>query len=159
MADFQSVFNNNRENYNNNKLDHFFTQRKVTEYNEHIDKNMKRNETKKVINYNFLAINLPIFKNDKNIKLEIEIWGDLGYNFKGIFSRKEGSFPHLLVKLSGDTQLFVKLDINLDNGNSLDKFINFIQIPKRYQSIPILNDKKKIIEVTDNKKTIEVNDN
>jgi len=144
MADFQSVFNNDKDNYNNNKLDHFFTQRKVTEYNEHIDKNMKRKQTKKNITYNFLAINLPILNDNKNNNLEIEIWGDLGYNFKGTFSRKEGSFPHLLVKLCGDTQLFVKLDIlDLHENKNVDKFINFIQIPKRYQTVPIVSENKE----------------
>lgn len=139
MADFNSAFDSEQGKFeNNNDIDYFFTQRKIVEYEEYIDDNMKRVKKKKSMNYNFLAINLPLISNNN---LEIEIWGDTGYNYKGCLSRSEGTFPHLLIKLSGDMQLFVKLIVM--NGNKLLRnFIKFIQIPKRYQSIPFIKEKK-----------------
>jgi hypothetical protein len=148
MADFNSVFNYENDNLINNNLDFFFTQRKIVEYKEEIDKNMKRVKSKKNITYNFLALNLPIFSNeDKNLDIKIEMWGDKGYNYKGGLNKSEGTFPHLLIKLLGDTQLFVKLVIC--NNNERKNFVNFIQIPKRYQSVPDLKVNEKKLDVND----------
>lgn len=140
MADFSSVFNHDNDNFVNNNLDYFFTQRKITEYEDQIDKNMNRTKSKKNITYNFLAINLPIYS-QYNKDINIELWGDKGYNYKGGLTKNEGTFPHLLIKLCGDTQLFVKLEIN--SNDEKQNFVDFIQIPKRYQTIPILKNTDK----------------
>lgn len=148
MADFNSAFNYENDNLINNNLDFFFTQRKIVEYKEEIDKNMKRVKSKKNITYNFLAINLPIFSNEeKNLDIKIEMWGDKGYNYKGGLNKLEGTFPHLLIKLLGDTQLFVKLVIC--NKNERRNFVNFIQIPKRYQTVPDIKVNENNLDVND----------
>ncbi len=131
MADFSSVFNHDNDNFVNNNLDYFFTQRKIIEYEDKIDKNMNRTKSKKNITYNFLAINLPIYS-QYNKDINIEIWGDKGYNYKGGLTKNEGTFPHLLIKLCGDTQLFVKLIYTFKN--EVKTYIHFIPINKRYQS-------------------------
>ena len=146
MADFSSVFNHEHDNFINNKVDYFFTQRKIVEYEDQIDKNMNRTKYKKNITYNFLAINLPIFS-EYNKSINIEIWGDKSYNYKGGLTKNEGNFPHLLIKLCGDTQLFVKLEIN--SNENKQNFINFIQIPKRYQTIPDIKNNENSLEIND----------
>jgi hypothetical protein len=134
MSDYAPF--NEKDNFTNltydNTLDYFFTQRKVQEYVEILTKNMERVKEKKTTNYNFLALNLPIGRDISSFK--IEIWGDKGYRYIGKFEKEQGSIPHLLIRLEGDTQVFVKLDLGDKNS------ISFIQIPKRYQEVP---DKKK----------------
>ncbi len=91
---------------------------------------------KKNKNYNFLAINFPlsIVKKYTGI-IEMELWGDKGYNYNGTINTKRGDLPHLLIRLSGDTQIFIKLNSNKSNDES-ETVISFIQIPKRYQISP-----------------------
>ena len=150
MADFAAAFNSDN-NYsqikNENKMDFFFTQRKIIEYEDYIDNDMTRKKKKISTNYNFLAINLPLhnINFDKNTQISIEIWGDKGYHYNGIISNNQGTFPHLLIRLNGDTQIFVKILIQyIENGKLINKnnFINFIQVPKRYQSEPDINIEK-----------------
>ena len=160
MADFAAAFNSNN-NYsqikNDNKMDFFFTQRKIVEYEDYIDSDMTRKKKKKSTNYNFLAINLPLhnINFDKNIQISIEIWGDKGYHYNGIIYNNQGTFPHLLIRLNGDTQIFIKILIQLKENDKLinkNNFINFIQVPKRYQLEPeISEDKKKEINIKDSK--------
>ena len=126
-----------------NKIDHFFTQRKVIEYYEEIDKQtLKREKNKRTVTHNFLAINFPnhqfenLNKLDSNIKIDIEIWGDENYNYKGSLENNSGKIPDLLIKLNEDKQIFVKL-IYRDNDSILKTFVNFIPVIKRYQSVPI----------------------
>lgn len=119
-------------------IDYFFTQRKISEVDELIDeKTLERKKIKKNKIYNFLAINFPHnqFKNSTNLCIDIEMWGDKNYNYKGLFKIEEGILPHLMVKLNDDTQIFVKLVYKSDN-NILKKFTIFIPILKRYQFIP-----------------------
>ena len=126
-------------NHDNN-IDYFFTQRKVVEYDEFIDeKTLERKKKKRTTMYNFLAINFPNnqFTNKKKIVIDIEIWGDVDYNYKGSLSNFEGEFPHLLLKLNGDKQLFLKLiykDMEVDSV--FKTFTVFIPILKRYQTLP-----------------------
>lgn len=149
MADFASAFN--PDNYysqikNDNQMDYFFTQRKIIEYEDYIDdKDMTRKKKKKSTNYNFLAINLPFhnLSNDNNTKISIEIWGDKGYHYNGVISNNHGTFPHLLIRLNGDTQIFVKILLQTNDNDKKNNFINFIQVPKRYQSEPTLNEENK----------------
>ena len=65
MTDFNQAFHStkNRQNFdsdNSDNFDYFFTQRKVVESYEVLDKSMVRVNKKKNTTYNFLAINIPI---------------------------------------------------------------------------------------------------
>jgi hypothetical protein len=129
----------NNENTIENTIDYFFTQRKVTEYEESIDeKTLERKKKKKNCIYNFLALNIPStqqYKHLMNLIIYVEIWGDDKFNFRGQIIKQDGDIPHLLLKLKEDKNLFVKL-IFKDNEKILKTYINFIQIIKRYQLTP-----------------------
>ena len=144
MADLVSAFDSNDHKFNNikyqNSIDHFFTQRKIIDTEEYIDKNMNRKKRKVTTNYNFLALNFPNSILKKNAELiKIEIWGDKGYNYNGTLKDNNGDIPHLLIRLKGDTEIFVKLNVIIENSNK--NFVSFIQVPKRYQVDPIIKDK------------------
>ena len=129
----------NNENNVDNTIDHFFTQRKVTEYEEIIDeKTLERKKKKHTCIYNFIAINIPTCKTQSNLIIDIEIWGDEKFNFKGIITKQEGDVPHLMLKLKEDKMLFLKL-IFRDSDKIIKTFISFIPIIKRYQLIPDIN--------------------
>ena len=117
---------------NDSSIDFFFTQRKVIETSEYLDdKTLERKKKKETITHNFLAINLPIVKDDfKNIK--IELWGDKGYNYEGEIKTLKGHCPNLLLKLNDDTEIFIKL-IYINSTNEEKIYINFINVLKRYQ--------------------------
>ena len=136
MAELNSAFNSDEYNFDkvnyNNDIDYFFTQRKTVDYEEYIDDNMKRQKRKVTTNYNYLAINLPNSLISTNTTLNIEIWGDKGYQYKGQIINNQGTCPHILIRLSGDSQIFVKLNKKEETNN----IVNFIQIPKRYQLEP-----------------------
>ena len=122
-----------------NVIDYFFTQRKITEVIDTIhEKTLERIQTKQTHLVNFLAINLPInqFKNIQNLEIDIEIWGEDKYVFKSTILKKSDEVPHIMLKLKDDKQLFVKL-IFKENSKTLRTFINFINIIKRYQQIPL----------------------
>jgi len=163
MADFASAFNpdNNYSHIkNDNQMDFFFTQRKIIEYEDYIDKDMTRKKKKISTNYNFLALNLPFnnISSDNNSQISIEIWGDKGYHYNGIISNNHGTFPHLLIRLNGDTQIFVKILLQSKNNEKTDNknnFINFIQVPKRYQLEP--DNKEEGSKSTKNDKNIKKN--
>jgi hypothetical protein len=130
--------NNINENNIDTTIDYFFTQRKVTEYEEIIEeKTLLRKKKKYNRIYNFLAINFPIlqFKNVPNLTIDIEIWGDEKFNFKGSIKKEDGDIPHLMLKLKDDKIIFVKLIFH-DNDKNTKTFINFIQVNKRYQIVP-----------------------
>ena len=133
MSDLKSAFANpswSNIGYSNN-LDYFFTQRKVTETTEYVDKKtMERKEKKETIVHNFLAINFPEGKD--NTLIDVEIWGDEGFNYKGFIKTEKGNIPNLMLKLDKDTQLFVKLIYNFNDN--MKTYIHFIPINKRYQS-------------------------
>jgi hypothetical protein len=120
-----------------NNIDYFFTQRKVSEFVETLDEKTLERKTQKVCNvYNFLAINLPthLFKNNHNLIIDVEIWGDNMYNFKGSIKRQEGDMPHIMIKLKEDKQIFVKLIFREDDKN-LKTYISFIPVTKRFQHV------------------------
>lgn len=125
-----------------NSIDYFFTQRKIVEYDEKMDENLNRKKLKKNVIINFLAITFPNnqFKNKSNIEIEIEIWGDQKYNYSGCITNQQGDYPHLLLKLDDDSELFVKLNYYENNNEKklLKTFTNFIPILKRYQKTPDL---------------------
>ena len=128
----------NNDNTIENLIDHFFTQRKVTEYEESIDeKTLERKKKKNICIYNFLAINFPttLFKSLTNLHIDVEIWGDEKFNFKGTIIKQEGEMPHLMLKLKDDKIIFLKL-IFRDNEKIIKTFISFIPVIKRYQMTP-----------------------
>ena len=121
-----------------NVIDYFFTQRKITEYEEIIEpKTLERKKQKCNRTYNFLAINFPLipYKHLQNLSIDIEIWGDEMYNFKGTLTKNDGDMPHLLIKLKEDKTIFVKLILKTDD-TVCKTFITFIPIIKRYQMVP-----------------------
>ena len=145
MADinqaYGNIFDNNTSNFR--KISHFFTQRKITEIQDTVHpETLKR--TKKDINFtqNYLALVLP--KDENSPKLRIEIFGNKGYTYQGEIISYTENTPHLLVPLSDDKEIFVNI---YDYGEEKDKkeqddlkekrikYISFIHVPKRYQSI------------------------
>ncbi len=130
-------------------IDYFFTQRKVNEFVDILDEKTLERKTQKVCNiYNFLAINLPthLFKNNHNLIIDVEIWGDNMFNFKGLINKQEGEIPHIMIKLKEDKNIFIKL-IFKDNDKILKTYISFIPVTKRYQHI---SDNQTIISGTQN---------
>tara|TARA_E500000178_G_C16818998_1_gene660597 strand:+ start:88 stop:549 length:462 start_codon:yes stop_codon:yes gene_type:complete len=150
MANLEEAFNAKFDSENikkinnhNDVIDHFFTQRKVTEFEEFIDKNMNRKKKKKDITYNFIAVNIPHFSYSEadDINIDLKIWGDEGFKYIGKMTNLEGFSPSLLLKLGTDKQIFVKIIIRTKKGDEeLEKeFVSFISIPKRYQLEPNSN--------------------
>ncbi len=137
--DNQSDWLNQINNINSieNKIDYFFTQRKVTEYVELIDEKTleRKKKTIKTVS-NFLAINMPVqfFKNYSSLTIDIEIWGDNMFHFKGTIIKHDGEIPQFMIKLKEDKNIFIKL-IFKDNDKLQKTFINFIPITKRFQHV------------------------
>jgi hypothetical protein len=127
----------NNINITENTIDYFFTQRKVNDVEEYIDEKTLDRKKKKICHiYNFLAINFPVsyFKNYSSLIIDIEIWGDMMFHYKGTILKQEGELPHMMVKLKEDKNIFVKLTFK--DGDKLNKtFISFIPVNKRYQHI------------------------
>ena len=131
-----------------NNIDYFFTQRKVNEFNDVLDEKTLERKTQKVCSvYNFLAINLPthLFKNSHNLFIDVEIWGDNMFNFKGTINKQDGEIPHIMIKLKEDKNIFVKL-IFKENEKILKTYISFIPVTKRFQHV---NDNQTIISNND----------
>lgn len=151
MANFDEAFNSKFENINkvinhNDIIDCFFTQRKVTEYEEYLDKNMNRKKKKKDITYNFMAINLPYYSyidsTNQQIKVDLKIWGDENFKYSGSITSSEGHVPSILLKLGSDKQLFINLKLYTKKGEETEEkeFVTFIAIPKRYQVEPTIQE-------------------
>lgn len=133
-----------------NNIDYFFTQRKVNEYNDILDEKTLERKTQKVCSvFNFLAINLPthLFKNSHNLLIDVEIWGDNMYNFKGTINKQDGEIPHIMIKLKEDKNMFVKL-IFKENDKILKTYISFIPVTKRFQHVNS-NDNQTVISNND----------
>ena len=150
MASIEEAFNAkfessiNKLNNHSDVIDHFFTQRKVTEYEEFIDKNMNRKKKKKEFIYNFIAITIPHYHyvDSKEVNIEMKIWGDEGFKYMGESVSREGLIPSLLLKLSNDKQLFVNLKVLSSKAEEVEEkeYVTFINIPKRYQIEPTIKD-------------------
>lgn len=114
-------------------IDYFFSQRTLTEEQEYIDKNMNRKIKKIKVVHNFLALNIPHFSSDdKPVCFDIEIFGDEGYHYKGTITSYQGIVPNLIVPLKGDKKMFVLV---IQKEPLSKRWINFIEVSKRYQSI------------------------
>lgn len=135
MAELSEFNNSNwitKINFSKN-IDYFFTQRKVTQTSEYIDtETLERKEKKETITQNFLAIYFPNISDEYN-KIDIEIWGDTGYNYEGTLSNRKGTIPNLLLSLFEDSEIFVKLTYHNETDKDIKTYINFINILKRYQ--------------------------
>ena len=100
---------------------------------------------------------------EKPLGFDIEIFGDEGYHYKGSITSYQGIIPNFMIPIKNDKKLFVNINYNLiDNinnnnnnqsyetgnnilSNSIDnltitkKFVNFIEVPKRYQNTDNIN--------------------
>jgi hypothetical protein len=150
MAELSEAFNVIKfETKNFQTIEHFFTQRNLKEEHEFLDQNMNRKNKQINIIYNFLAINIPqhnYILDDKISSIDIEIFGDSGYHYKGILNTIHGICPNFMIPLKGDKKLFVhiiykesnnkkKNEQNFEEKDMNKKFVSFIEVPKRYQSV------------------------
>lgn len=137
MADINeafSCFNTVDKNYQN--IDYFFTQRNMKENHEYIDKNMNRKNKKISVIYNFLAINITTYNEKKEFIIDIEIFGDSGYHYKGTIPSFNTIIPSFMVPLKGDKKIFVHAECKeLENTTDNKHYMCFIDVPKRFQSI------------------------
>lgn len=148
MADLSEAFNNKIQSNlvtNQDSIDHFFTQRKITKHVEYLDhKDMTRKQKKNDVTLNFIAINVPYYEhisNDQPITIDMKVYGNENLKYYGSHEIKEGFFPSILLKLSSDKQLFVHLKFNKSGDQILEKeYVSFIDIPKRYQVEPSISD-------------------
>ena len=143
---FNAKFDSNilKLNNHNDDIDYFFTQRKVTEFEDFVDqKNMERKKKKKELTYNFIAINVPYYSylDTDNVEIDVKIWGDEQFKYSGTMTNKEGYSPGLLLKLNSDKQLFINLKLKIKKAEeeSEKEYVTFINIPKRYQVEPTIN--------------------
>lgn len=147
MADLGEAFNTlkfQKKPFQN--IDYFFTQRTLTEEQEYIDKNMNRKMKKVKMTHNFLALNIPtiITTNitngqtvEKPMSFDIEMYGDEGYHYKGTITSFQGIIPNFMIPIKGDKKLFININYKFNDGNEdslTRKFVNFIEVPKRYQA-------------------------
>jgi hypothetical protein len=149
MAEIDEAFHKlSNQNKTFGNIEYFFTQRKVNEEQEYLDKSLNRKNKQVSVVYNFLAINIPnILVDDITTGFDIEIFGDNGYHYKAFLSSYQGTLPHFLVPLKGDKKMFVnvlpKLDskeketfkYDTENVPFNKNYIAFIEVPKRYQSV------------------------
>jgi hypothetical protein len=138
MADINEAFNCfNTINKNYQNIDYFFTQRNMKENHEYLDKNMNRKNKKVSIVYNFLAINIPFNDEKKEFIINIEIFGDSGYHYKGKINSYNTIVPSFMIPLKGDKKVFVHAECrDIDDDKSINKhYMCFIDVPKRFQSI------------------------
>ena len=138
MADIGEAFRTLKSLKNPfNNIDYWFTQRNLIEDIEYIDKNMNRQTKKIKVTHNFIALNMPNI-NNKSLYFDIEVFGDDGYHYKGTIKSHQGIIPGFIIEIKGDKKLFVHIDYNYndENDNVVNrKFVNFIEVPKRFQFI------------------------
>jgi len=148
MADLGEAFNTlkfQKKPFQN--IDYFFTQRTLSEEHEYIDKNMNRKIKKIKVTHNFLALNIPTIlttntingeTNEKPMGFDVEIYGDDGYHYKGTITSFQGIIPNFMIPIKGDKKLFININYKFNDNNensSTKKFVNFIEVPKRFQII------------------------
>jgi len=105
-------------------------------------------KTKKVkVTNNFLALNIPTIITttnsngqtiEKPLGFDIEIFGDEGYHYKGTITSFLGIIPNFMIPIKGDKKLFVNINYKVSDSNdnqSSRKYVNFIEVPKRFQLI------------------------
>lgn len=149
MAEIDEAFHKlSNQNKTFGNIEYFFTQRRLIEEQEYLDKSLNRKNKQINVIYNYLAINIPNILVDEIISgFNIEIFGDNGYHYKAFLSSYQGIVPHFLVLLKGDKKIFINI---LPKLNSKEKetfkfdtenipfnknYIAFIEVPKRYQIV------------------------
>ena len=154
MANLDEAYNTFKtQNKSFNTLDYFFSQRTLTEEQEYIDKNMNRKTKKVKVTHNFLAINIPTIITsttstgnnvETSLGFDIEIFGDEGYHYKGTISSHQGIIPNFMIPIKTDKRLFVNVNYNFSHTQDMKiqiqdirtkKYINFIDVPKRFQNV------------------------
>ena len=148
MADFDEAFSgkisNNLQLNNQNSIDHFFTQRKITKHVEYVDtKDIKRKKKKVDVKLNFIAINIPYYDNvvDNTVSIEMKVFGNSSLKYYGVHESKEGFFPSIMLKLGEDKQLFVHIVFKKGDEHIVGKeYVSFVDIPARYQIEPSISD-------------------
>lgn len=147
MADLGEAFNILKTQNNIfQHMDYFFTQRNLTEEQEYLDKKSMKRKTKKIkSNHNFLALNIPTIisttnvngqQQEKTLGFDIEIFGDEGYHYKGSITSHQGNVPSLMIPVKTDKKLFVHVNYKISDNDNVQskKFVNFIEVPKRFQT-------------------------
>ena len=101
MAEIDEAFHKlSNQNKTFGNIEYFFTQRKINEDQEYLDKSLNRKTKQVSIMYNFLAINIPNIIVDELISgFDIEIFGDNGYHYKAFIAGFQGVIPHFLIPL------------------------------------------------------------
>lgn len=148
MADLGEAFNSFKQTTRPfQTIDYFFTQRSLTENQEFLDKSMTRQIKKIKVTHNFLALSIPtVILNEgltdnkqeyyeKPLGFDIEIYGDDGYSYKGTITSYQGVIPNFMIPIKGDKKLFVNISYKYTNNDNpyTKKYINFIEVPKRFQ--------------------------
>ena len=149
MAEIDEAFHKlSNQNKTFGNIEYFFTQRRLIEEQEYLDKNLNRKSKQVNVVYNYLAINIPNILVDEIISgFNIEIFGDNGYHYKAFLSSYQGIVPHFLVLLKGDKKIFINILPKLDSKEKETfkfdtenipfnkNYIAFIEVPKRYQIV------------------------
>lgn len=142
-------------------IDYFFTQRNMTEEQEYIDKHMVRKTKKVKVTCNFLALNIPTIlttnkttgqMTEDSLGFDIEVYGDEGYHYKGTITSYQGIVPNFMIPLKGDNKIFVHINYKYNDSNGLvttKKFVNFIEVPKRFKQNNENNDTESIASNND----------
>ena len=136
MADFGTVFNNeifDQQFSKSNQIDYFFTKRTTNYTKEVINKDLSRTDKKFSTINNFIVLNINLENIQFDDIIHVEIWGDKGYYYQGKICENKGIFPLFSLKLKDDTQIFLKLIIESKDSKNTN-YINFINIPKKYQN-------------------------
>ena len=131
LSEAFNCFNTVEKQYQN--IDYFFTQRNMKENHEYLDKNMNRKNKKISIIYNFLAINIPIYNEKNNFIIDIEIFGDSGYHYKGTINSFNHIVPNMMIPLKGDKKIFIHgecKEIKESNLENNKHYMCFIDVPK-----------------------------
>jgi len=157
MAEIDEAFHKlSNQNKTFGNIEYFFTQRKINEDQEYLDKNLTRKNKQISVIYNFLAINIPNIIVDELISgFDIEIFGDNGYHYKAFICGFQGVIPHFLLPLKGDKKIFVNILPKLENKEAAFKvenlsnfnknYIAFIEVPKRYQQFEQSNTTNQLV--------------
>jgi hypothetical protein len=142
MADLIEAFNTLKFQKNQFQvIDFFFTQRTLSEDHEYIDKNMNRKNKKVKVIHNLLGLNIvPLINNEQTSELDIEVFGDEGYYYKGKITSVQGNIPNLLILVKKDKKFLTNIICKINDN--IKRYVNFIEVPKRFQ----FNEVESIIE-------------
>jgi hypothetical protein len=163
MAEIDEAFHKlSNQNKTFGNIEYFFTQRKVNEDQEYLDKSLNRKNKNISVVYNFLAINIPnVLVDEITTGFDIEIFGDNGFHYKAFLASFQGTVPNFLIPLKGDRKMFVNIlpkieskETKYESENLVFKknYVAFIEIPKRYQTFEenisnkLLIDEKEVVE-------------